>query len=312
MKRTLDAVKEGKHLPASSDSTQNASGPLVSQSHLSDLSILGSHWDSILVQSAYSQSGVGRVLQPSSYQMRRPGSRLARGQGLAPSRGPQCCCREAPCPGGPQPGPHHSSRSGPAISLNGFSVQGHQIPPTSYAPPPASCSPPPPQAPAYLDDDGLPVPLDAVQQRLRQIEAGYKQEVEVLRQQVRQLQMRLESKQYSRPPSEPDVDYEDDITCLRESDHSNEEDSLSTHSEDRLSEGSWDRVEPKDTEVGLLLTNCGNVFCKDCCHLKLPIPDQQLYDPVLVCNTCHDLLLESRTREIRSQQLKKAIATASS
>lgn len=58
--------------------------------------------------------------------------------------------------------------------------------------------------------------------------------------------------------------------------------------------------------------NCGNVFCKDCCHLKLPIPDQQLYDPVLVCNTCHDLLLESRTREIRCQQLKKAIATASS
>uniref|UniRef100_A0A673K265 phosphatidylinositol-3,5-bisphosphate 3-phosphatase n=1 Tax=Sinocyclocheilus rhinocerous TaxID=307959 RepID=A0A673K265_9TELE len=58
--------------------------------------------------------------------------------------------------------------------------------------------------------------------------------------------------------------------------------------------------------------NCGNVFCKDCCHLKLPIPDQQLYDPVLVCNTCFDLLLESRTRELRSQQLKKAIATASS
>lgn len=58
--------------------------------------------------------------------------------------------------------------------------------------------------------------------------------------------------------------------------------------------------------------NCGNVFCKDCCHLKLPIPDQQLYDPVLVCNTCHDLLLESRTRELRSQQLEKAIATASS
>lgn len=54
------------------------------------------------------------------------------------------------------------------------------------------------------------------------------------------------------------------------------------------------------------------MFCKDCCHLKLPIPDQQLYDPVLVCNTCHDLLLESRTREIRCQQLKKAIATASS
>lgn len=40
-------------------------------------------------------------------------------------------------------------------------------------------------------------------------------------------------------------------TCLRESDNSNEEDSLSTHSEDRLSEGSWDRVERKDTEVSV-------------------------------------------------------------
>uniref|UniRef100_A0A8B9LXR3 phosphatidylinositol-3,5-bisphosphate 3-phosphatase n=1 Tax=Astyanax mexicanus TaxID=7994 RepID=A0A8B9LXR3_ASTMX len=193
-----------------------------------------------------------------------------------------------------------------------------------------------PAAHSYLDDDGLPVAVDAVQQRLRQIEASYKQEVEVLRRQVKQLQMKLESKQYCSPPSEPDVDYEDDITCLRESDDSDKEDSLSDHSEDRLSEGSWDRVERKDTEVTRWVPdhmashcfncdcefwiakrrhhcrNCGNVFCKDCCHLKLPIPDQQLYDPVLVCNTCYDLLQESRTREIRSQQLKKPIATASS
>uniref|UniRef100_A0A674A479 phosphatidylinositol-3,5-bisphosphate 3-phosphatase n=1 Tax=Salmo trutta TaxID=8032 RepID=A0A674A479_SALTR len=203
--------------------------------------------------------------------------------------------------------------------------------------PASPCSSASPQPhPAYLDDDGLPVPMDAVQQRLRQMEAGYKQEVEVLRSQVRQLQMRLERKQYSTPPSEPDVDYEDDITCLRESDDSDEEDSLSDHSEDRFSEGSWDRVEQKDTEVTRWVPdhmashcfncdcefwmakrrhhcrNCGNVFCKDCCHLKLPIPDQQLYDPVLVCNGCYDLLLEARNREIRSQQLKKPIATASS
>ncbi len=38
-------------------------------------------------------------------------------------------------------------------------------------------------------------------------------------------------------------------TCLRESDGSDEEDSLSNHSEDGFSEGSWDRVERKDTEV---------------------------------------------------------------
>lgn len=140
-----------------------------------------------------------------------------------------------------------------------------------------------PSAAHCLDDDGLPVPLDAVQQRLRQIEASYKQEVEVLRRQVKQLQMKLESRQHSSPPSEPDIYYEDDIvsakrkrdaddgtslilylkkkkqltspifvslqTCLRESDDGDEEDSLSAHSEDRLSEGSWDRVERKDTEV---------------------------------------------------------------
>ncbi|XP_074467499.1 phosphatidylinositol-3,5-bisphosphate 3-phosphatase MTMR4 isoform X3 [Sebastes fasciatus] len=333
------------------DCTQLAARQLISQSQLTDLSLLGSHWESVqgLVQSACSSashSGVSRALQHNAYQSRRLASKLLRAQGFAIGNGSQCCRREALCyPSSPlQAGWLSAARSagyaglcGPAAAaLNSYSLAGHQLLPGSYSSPSASSSPPPPQAPAYLDDDGLPVPMDAVQQRLRQIEAGYKQEVEVLRQQVRQLQMRLESKQYSTPPSEPDIDYEDDITCLRESDNSNEEDSLSTHSEDRLSEGSWDRVERKDTEVTRWVPdhmashcfncdsefwiakrrhhcrNCGNVFCKDCCHLKLPIPDQQLYDAVLVCNTCHDLLLESRTREIRSQQLKKAIATASS
>lgn len=213
-----DLGKAGEQLPAaaSRDSAQNAAGHLMSQSHLSDLSLLGSHWDSIqgLVQSACSHSGAGRLVRPGSCQGRRPGSRPARAQAFAFGRGPQCCCREALCPGGSQPALAPAARSGPAIPLNGFSLHGHQAPPTAYASPPASCSPPPPQAPAYLDDDGLPVALDAVQQRLRQIEAGYKQEVEVLRQQVRQLQMRLESNQHSSPPSEPDVDYEDDIVSV--------------------------------------------------------------------------------------------------
>ncbi|KAM7398464.1 hypothetical protein PAMA_006395 [Pampus argenteus] len=329
------------------DFTQVAARQLISQSQLSDLSLFGSHWESVqgLVQSAC-HSGVSRALQANAYQSRRLASKLLRSQGFVIANGSQCCRREALCcPSSPLQfgwlsatrSAGYSGLSGPAMAaLNSYSPAGHQLLPVSYSSPSASTSPPPHQAPAYLDDDGLPVPMDAVQQRLRQIEAGYKQEVEVLRQQVRQLQMRLESKQYSTPPSEPDVDYEDDITCLRESDNSNEEDSLSTHSEDRLSEGSWDRVDQKDTEVTRWVPdhmashcfncdcefwiakrrhhcrNCGNVFCKDCCHLKLPIPDQQLYDPVLVCNICHDLLLEARTREIRSQQLKKAIATASS
>ncbi|KAG7515598.1 hypothetical protein JOB18_012198 [Solea senegalensis] len=351
-----DVVKGRERvLTVAADCTQVAARHLISQSQLSDLSLLGSHWENVrgLVQSACSSaspSSISRALHPNTYQSRRLATKLLRSQGFAITNGSQCCRREALCcpSSTPQPGWLSAARSvgyaglcspaaaaaAAAAALNSYSLAGHQLLPVSYTSP--SSSPPPPHAPAYLDDDGLPVPMDAVQQRLRQIEAGYKQEVEVLRQQVRQLQMRLESKQYSSPPSEPDIDYEDDITCLRESDNSNEEDSLSTHSEDRLSEGSWDRVERKDTEVTRWVPdhmashcfncdcefwiakrrhhcrNCGNVFCKDCCHLKLPIPDQQLYDPVLVCNTCHDLLLESRTREIRSQQLKKAIATASS
>lgn len=282
---------------------------VIAQSQLPELSLLGPQWDSVqgFVQSAcVGQSAISRSLQPSALHSRRMASNLLRSAAVA--NAVQCCRREA--------------------NLASYSLVALPF----YSSPSNS----PSQIPSYLDDDGMPVPVDAVQHRLRQIEAGYKQEVEVLRQQVRQLQMRLESKQYGSPPSEPDIDYEDDITCLRESDNSNEEDSLSTHSEDRLSEGSWDRVERRDTEVTRWVPdhmathcfncdcefwiakrrhhcrNCGNVFCKDCCHLKLPIPDQQLYDSVLVCNTCHDLLLECRNREIRSQQLKKAIATASS
>ncbi|XP_078535618.1 phosphatidylinositol-3,5-bisphosphate 3-phosphatase MTMR4 isoform X2 [Lissotriton helveticus] len=195
---------------------------------------------------------------------------------------------------------------------------------------------PSPVPPPHLDDDGLPFPADVVQQRLRQIEAGYKQEVELLRRQVRELQLRLEVRHCCAPPSEPEVDYEDDFTCLKESDGSDTEDFFSDHSEDRLSEASWEPVDKKDTEVTRWVPdhmashcfncdcefwlakrrhhcrNCGNVFCASCCHLKLSIPDQQLYDPVLVCNSCYDQIQVSRARELMSQQLKKPIATASS
>lgn len=217
-----DVVKGREQmLTGSVDYTQVPTRHLTSQSPLSDLSLLGSHWDSVqgLVQSACSPAGVIRALHPNTYQGRRLASKLLRAQGTSTAAGPQCCRREALCcPSSPlQAAWTPASRGynglcGPtAAVLNNYSLAGHLFPPGSYSSPSASSSSPPPQTPAYLDDDGLPVPLDAVQQRLRQIEAGYKQEVEVLRQQVRQLQMRLESKQFDSPPSEPDVDYEDDI-----------------------------------------------------------------------------------------------------
>uniref|UniRef100_A0A8B9LTK1 phosphatidylinositol-3,5-bisphosphate 3-phosphatase n=1 Tax=Astyanax mexicanus TaxID=7994 RepID=A0A8B9LTK1_ASTMX len=326
-----------KATAAAADYTR-AARRLISQSQLTDLSLLGSHWDSMqgLVQSA-----CGGTLQQGSLQGRRLANKLLRAHGESSSNGPCCPPRSpgSPVQNGWISAVKNTSYAALYASTASSSALGpsfRQILPAAHCAPFFGGSPGMLQAPAYLDDDGLPVAVDAVQQRLRQIEASYKQEVEVLRRQVKQLQMKLESKQYCSPPSEPDVDYEDDITCLRESDDSDKEDSLSDHSEDRLSEGSWDRVERKDTEVTRWVPdhmashcfncdcefwiakrrhhcrNCGNVFCKDCCHLKLPIPDQQLYDPVLVCNTCYDLLQESRTREIRSQQLKKPIATASS
>ncbi|XP_073807876.1 phosphatidylinositol-3,5-bisphosphate 3-phosphatase MTMR4 isoform X3 [Danio rerio] len=302
---------------------------LISTSPLPDLSLLGSQWDSV---QGMVQSACGGAIQHGSYHGRRLANKLLRAQAGSSVGGGPCCHRDPlRAPGSPiQSGWFSAVKSSgyAALCSSSLGPSLRQLLP-SHSCPSAGSS-------AYLDDDGLPVALDAVQQRLRQIEASYKQEVEVLRRQVRQLQLKLESKQFCTPPSEPDVDYEDDITCLRESDGSEDSDSLSSRSEDRFSEGSWDRVERKDTEVTRWVPdhmashcfncdcefwiakrrhhcrNCGNVFCKDCCHLKLPIPDQQLYDPVLVCNTCYDLLLESRTRELRSQQLKKAIATASS
>ncbi|XP_059404881.1 myotubularin-related protein 4-like isoform X3 [Carassius carassius] len=296
---------------------------LISQSQLTELSLLGSQWDS--------------VVQHGSYHSRRLANKLLRAHTESANGGP--CCRRDPlrAPGSPiQSGWFSAVKNSSYAALCSSAASSLAMGPSFrqlLLPHSSSSSS---GSPVHLDDDGLPVAVDAVQQRLRQIEASYKQEVEVLRRQVRQLQLKLESKQSCTTPSEPDVDYEDDITCLRESDGSDEEDSLSNHSEDGFSEGSWDRVERKDTEVTRWVPdhmashcfscdcefwivkrrhhcrNCGNVFCKDCCHLKLPIPDQQLYDPVLVCNSCHDLLLESRTRELRSQQLEKPIATASS
>uniref|UniRef100_A0A8C2A6B8 phosphatidylinositol-3,5-bisphosphate 3-phosphatase n=1 Tax=Cyprinus carpio TaxID=7962 RepID=A0A8C2A6B8_CYPCA len=308
---------------------------LISQSQLTELSLLGSQWDSVqgLVQSA-----CGGAIQHGSYHSRRLANKLLRAHTGSANGGP--CCRRDPlrAPGSPiQSGWFSAVKNSSYAAICSSAASSLAMGPSFRQLLPSHSSPSSSGSPVYLDDDGLPVAVDAVQQRLWQIEASYKQEVEVLRRQVRQLQLKLESKQFCTPPSEPDVDYEDDIVSIIY--HCNRTTacySLSSHSEDGFSEGSWDRVERKDTEVTRWVPdhmashcfncdcefwiakrrhhcrNCGNVFCKDCCHLKLPIPDQQLYDPVLVCNTCHDLLLESRTRELRSQQLEKAIATASS
>lgn len=49
----------------------------------------------------------------------------------------------------------------------------------------------------HLDDDGLAIHTDAIQQRLRQIEAGHQMEVETLKKQMQELWSRLKCQQHS-------------------------------------------------------------------------------------------------------------------
>ncbi|XP_029468701.1 myotubularin-related protein 4 isoform X2 [Rhinatrema bivittatum] len=301
----------------------------VSQSQISDFSLLGSNWESLrgLVCSVPGGDPGPRRVQAQGCCKKNPSGRQPRAAGAC-ANGHNCCPREGLQPSCPSPAGALCAR-GPR----------HRSPwPWKQAPSAKPLAPasPSPMPPGYLDDDGLPFPADAVQQRLRQIEAGYKQEVEVLRRQVRELQLRLEIRQSDAPLEQPQLHYEDDFTCLKESESSDTEDFFSDQSEDHLSEASWEPVDKRETEVTRWVPdhmashcfncdcefwlakrrhhcrNCGNVFCASCCHLKLPIPDQQLYDPVLVCNSCYDHIQVSRARELMSQQLKKPIATASS
>ncbi|XP_036196309.1 myotubularin-related protein 4 isoform X3 [Myotis myotis] len=304
----------------------------ISQSQISEFSFLGSNWDSFqgMVTSFPSGETTPRRLLSYGCCSKRSSSKQMRP--IGPCFGGQWVQREGVK--SPLCSSHSNGHCTGPGGKNRIWLSGHPKQVSSTKPVPLSC--PSPVPPLYLDDDGLPFPTDVIQHRLRQIEAGYKQEVEQLRRQVRELQMRLDIRHCCAPPAEPPMDYEDDFTCLKESDGSDTEDFGSDHSEDCLSEASWEPVDKKETEVTRWVPdhmashcyncdcefwlakrrhhcrNCGNVFCAGCCHLKLPIPDQQLYDPVLVCNSCYEHIQVSRARELMSQHLKKPIATASS
>lgn len=63
---------------------------------------------------------------------------------------------------------------------------------------------------SHLDDDGMPVYTDVIQQRLRQIETGHQQEVETLKKQVQELKSRLES-QFLNSSLRLNGDYGDEV-----------------------------------------------------------------------------------------------------
>uniref|UniRef100_A0A673JLU9 phosphatidylinositol-3,5-bisphosphate 3-phosphatase n=1 Tax=Sinocyclocheilus rhinocerous TaxID=307959 RepID=A0A673JLU9_9TELE len=186
-----------------------------------------------------------------------------------------------------------------------------------------SFSPPePPSARSHLDDDGLTLHTDAVQQRLRQIEAGHQLEVEALKRQVQELWSRLESHQAA-GMLRLNGDMGDEVTSIADSDFNLEPNCLSRCSTELFSEASWEQVDKQDTEVtrwypdhlaaqcygcerGFWLAtrkhhcrgkerveevwNCGNVFCASCCDQKIPVPSQQLFEPSRVCKLCFSSL----------------------
>uniref|UniRef100_A0A8C4EYY6 phosphatidylinositol-3,5-bisphosphate 3-phosphatase n=1 Tax=Dicentrarchus labrax TaxID=13489 RepID=A0A8C4EYY6_DICLA len=129
---------------------------------------------------------------------------------------------------------------------------------------------------SHLDDDGLTLHTDAIQQRLRQIEAGHQMEVETLKKQVQELWSRLENQQHA-GSHRINGDMGDEVVTRWYPDH------LAAQCygcESRF----WLATRKHHCR------NCGNVFCASCCDQKIPVPSQQLFEPSRVCKTCYSNL----------------------
>uniref|UniRef100_H3D1L3 phosphatidylinositol-3,5-bisphosphate 3-phosphatase n=1 Tax=Tetraodon nigroviridis TaxID=99883 RepID=H3D1L3_TETNG len=165
---------------------------------------------------------------------------------------------------------------------------------------------------SHLDDDGLAVHTDVIQQRLRQIEAGHQLEVENVRKQMQELWSRLKYQQHS-GSHRINGDMGDELACMTDSEYNVDPNCLSRCSTEFFSEASWEQVDKQDTEVTRwfpdhLAAQCygcesrfwlaarkhhcselGNVFCA-CCDQKIPVPSQQLFEPNRVCKSCYSSL----------------------
>ncbi|XP_075390808.1 phosphatidylinositol-3,5-bisphosphate 3-phosphatase MTMR3 isoform X2 [Tenrec ecaudatus] len=185
---------------------------------------------------------------------------------------------------------------------------------------------------SHLDDDGMPVYTDTIQQRLRQIESGHQQEVETLKKQVQELRSRLES-QYLAGSLRFNGDFGDEVTSIPGLESNLDQNCGSRCSTEIFSETSWEQVDKQDTEMTRWLPdhlaahcfacdsafwlasrkhhcrNCGNVFCSSCCNQKVPVPSQQLFEPSRVCKSCYSSL--HPTSSTIDLELDKPIAATS-
>ncbi|XP_070484688.1 phosphatidylinositol-3,5-bisphosphate 3-phosphatase MTMR3 isoform X16 [Equus przewalskii] len=148
---------------------------------------------------------------------------------------------------------------------------------------------------SHLDDDGMPVYTDTIQQRLRQIESGHQQEVETLKKQVQELRSRLES-QYLTSSLHFNGDFGDEVMTRWLPDH------LAAHC--YACDSTFWLASRKHH-----CRNCGNVFCSSCCNQKVPVPSQQLFEPSRVCKSCYSSL--HPTSSSIDLELDKPIAATS-
>lgn len=206
---------------------------------------------------------------------------------------------------------------------------------------PSTTSSPDQPSRSHLDDDGMPIYTDTIQQRLRQIESGHQQEVETLKKQVQELKNRLES-QYLTSSLRFNGDFGDEVTSIPDLESNLDQNCLSRCSTEIFSEASWEQVDKQDTEMTRWLPdhlaahcyacdsafwlasrkhhcrdtdrvdqtwNCGNVFCSSCCNQKVPVPSQQLFEPSRVCKSCYSSL--HPTSSSIDLELDKPIAATS-
>lgn len=160
--------------------------------------------------------------------------------------------------------------------------------------------------PRSQDFDGLTVYVDPVQQRIAQMKFEYDAQIRLLTRQL--VDTRLMMKQVmGLNGAQVIVDFNRDEAASTDS--GGERGSLGGGSV-VTSDLSWEQVEEKDAQMTLWVPDhvvthcagcdkefwvafrkhhcrsCGHVFCDECTKYSIPVPQQQLLNPVRVCKKC--------------------------
>ncbi|KAJ8312915.1 hypothetical protein KUTeg_010288 [Tegillarca granosa] len=189
----------------------------------------------------------------------------------------------------------------------------------------------------HLDIDGLTTFNDPVQQRMLQIEAEYKKDIQVLQSQLSAaygllMQHASACSGAGRCLLEA---AKDDIVSLPESPGSGEFASIGAYS-NAASDVSWEHIDKNESKVtkwvpdhavthcaqcesafGIFnrrhhCRNCGNVFCHACTSFKTTIPNQNINTEERVCRKCYTALYQNDSLYENGALLDRPMAAAAS